>query len=211
MSFKKIVPQLKENLETIGIENLNEYQATLFPKFKSGAPIFAIAPENSGKTTTLILHIAQKLMKREVNFDIPRAVVVVADNDAALAFEEQLRPFIFRSQLRTYIVNENYDMTNQRHDLFDGTDIVITTAPRFQQLFLNNGINLAELEIMAIEDADQVLMEHYRYFIRISESLTKCQYIVIAQEMSKKVKTLEHSFMDRAETVFGESNPPIQE
>lgn len=198
---KKLAPQLKENLEEMNFDELNDYQKLLLPKIKSGANIFGIAPKESGKTSAAILHVANLLMKRVVDLDIPRAVVVVPDEEAGVLFEEKLRPFIHRSGLRTYLINERYDIKNQRHDLFDGVDIAITTAPRFERLFLNNGINLAELEVMLIEDADLIPMEQYRHFNRISESLKKCQYIVFAEELSKKLKTLGNTFMGNAQVI----------
>ena len=57
MPFKKLHPELKEILENLAINTPTPLQIASIPVIKSGANLFCTAPQNSGKTTTLILNL----------------------------------------------------------------------------------------------------------------------------------------------------------
>ena len=65
MPFKKLKPLLKDILEDLNIEEATAFQKNTIPKIKSGANVFAIGPEKSGRTTTLILTTLHKLKDYE--------------------------------------------------------------------------------------------------------------------------------------------------
>ena len=54
MSFKKLIEPIKDVLKSQGFETPLPFQKRILSKIKSGANVFGIAPEGSGKTTTLI-------------------------------------------------------------------------------------------------------------------------------------------------------------
>ena len=66
MPFKKLHSEIKEVLESLEISTPTSFQSKSIAAIKSGANIFCIAPENSGKTTTLILTTMQKLKCQEI-------------------------------------------------------------------------------------------------------------------------------------------------
>ena len=59
--FKKLHPSIKEKLEDLEMVTPTPFQIKSIPLIKSGANIYCTAPENSGKTTTLILTTLNKL------------------------------------------------------------------------------------------------------------------------------------------------------
>jgi Lhr-like helicase len=64
MSFKKILPEVKQALTTVGIEGVSEFGKTLLSTIKSGSHVFALAPKKSGKTTTAIVASFDKVNKQ---------------------------------------------------------------------------------------------------------------------------------------------------
>ena len=198
MPFKKLKPLLKDILEHLNIEEATPFQKSVIPKIKSGANVFAVAPENSGKTTALILTTLQKLKDYEEH-DNPRVLIFVKDKVSALALEEKFEVYIKHMNLTTYSVYEEQTLQVQKDIIYEGADIVIGTAKRLNKLYLMNGINLNDMNTLIIEDANVLpRIDFAADIVRISESFPKCQYIVFSTDYDEKLKSLKNSFMSNA-------------
>lgn len=198
MPFKKLKPLLKDVLEHLNIEEATSFQKSVIPKIKSGANVFAVGSENSGKTTTLILTVLQKLKDYEEH-DNPRVLVFVKDKDSALALEEKFEVFTKHMNLSTYSVYEEKAIQIQKDIIYEGVDIVIGTAKRLNKLYLMNGINLNDMNTIIIEDANVLpRIDFAADIVRISESFPKCQYIVFSTDYDEKLISLKKSFMHNA-------------
>ncbi|MFC0605304.1 DEAD/DEAH box helicase [Winogradskyella pulchriflava] len=201
MSFKKLHPLLKESLENAGYETSNAFQKKVLPTLKGGASAYVIAPKGSGKTTALIIATIHKL-KAAAFEDSPRAIIVVRDKADALALKEEFERFTKNTDLRVYALYDEYDIEKQKEEVYYGQDIVIATPARLSKLYFLNGIHLGEIQLFAIEDADYLGRNNaYNHILRLSESLSKCQYVIIADEMNSKILNYQNSFMNNAHLV----------
>ncbi|WP_037318802.1 DEAD/DEAH box helicase [Salegentibacter sp. Hel_I_6] len=199
MSFKKLNIPLKEALERLEIETPLPFQKQILPKIKSGRNLFIVAPEGSGKTTALVISTIQKLESAAFE-DAPRALIFVQDKEATLALEEEFNKFTKYMDLRVYSAHDAPDISKQKDDIYDGVDIVIATPKKLFQLFKITGINVSQLKILAVEDADFLTKNSdYNDLIRIPQHITKCQYLVFASTINPKIERLKDSFMARAE------------
>ncbi len=198
MPFKKLKPLLKNVLEHLTIEEATPFQKSVIPKIKSGANVFAVGAENSGKTTALILTTLQKLKDYEEH-DNPRVLVFVKDKVSALALEEKFKVFTQHMNLSTYSVYEEQAIQIQKDTIYEGVDIVIGTAKRINKLYLMNGINLNDMNTIIIEDANLLpRIDFAADIVRVSESFPKCQYIVFSTDYDEKLISLRNSFMSNA-------------
>ncbi|MEP5255398.1 DEAD/DEAH box helicase [Winogradskyella rapida] len=203
MSFKKLHPLLKESLENLGFETSNAFQKKALPVLKGGADAYVIAPKDSGKTTALIIAIIHKL-KAAAFEDSPRALVIVKDKKEALALKAVFEGFTQTTDLRVYALYDEYDIEKQKEEVYYGQDIVIATPGRLSKLYFLNGIHLGEIQIFAIEDADYLGRHNaYNHILRLSESLTKCQFVIMAEEMNSKIKNYQNAFMSNAQLIKG--------
>lgn len=198
MSFKKYNTPLKEALTRLEIESPNDFQSKVLPKFKGGSNLFGIGPKGAGKTTALIISTMQKL-KSEAYKDAPRALVLVKDKDAALKLEQEFKEFTRETDLRTVCVYEEHNINIQKDEVYYGCDIVIATPKRLSKLYFLNGINLGELELFIVEDADFIIRNEFHTTIaRLSESLTKCQHLIFAETFNSKLAILQDLIMQNA-------------
>ncbi|WP_411894704.1 DEAD/DEAH box helicase [Winogradskyella sp. A2] len=201
MSFKKLHPLLKESLSNLGFETSNAFQKEALPILKGGADAYIIAPKGSGKTTALIIAIIHKL-KATAFEDSPRAIVVVKDKQDALALKDEFERFTTHTDLRVYALYDEYDIEKQKEEVYYGQDIVIATASRLSKLYFLNGIHLGEIQLFAIEDTDYLGQNNaYNHILRLSESLKKCQYVIIADEFNSKIKNYQNAFMRNAQLI----------
>jgi len=201
MSFKKLHPLLKEALGNIGFEDSNVFQKKVLPVLKGGSDAYVIAPKGSGKTTALIIATIHKL-KASAFEDSPRAIIVVKDKNEALILKAEFERFTKHTDLRLYTLYDEYDIEKQKTEIYPGQDIVIATPARLSKLYFLNGIHLGEIQLFAIEDANYLGRNNaYNHILRLSESLNKCQFVIIADEMNSKIQNYRNSFMNNAQIV----------
>ena len=201
MPFKKLNAPLKEVLESKGFEEPLPFQKKILSKIKSGANLFGIAPEGSGKTTSIIISTIQKLGS-EAFEDAPRALIFVKDKEAALELEQKFKEYTRRMDLRVFAAFDEPNMETQKGEIYSGVDIVIATTKRLNQLFLHSGINLSQLQLFIVEDAGFLIRNKaFIDLIRIPESINKCQYLVFSDKYDAKIEKLKESFMAHSQLI----------
>lgn len=198
MSFKKLNTTLLEKMQELGITEPTAFQKTLIPKIKSGASLFALAPTGAGKTEALIISVLHKL-KMEEGGDNPLALIFVKDKEAVTQLESRFLAYTLYSGVRVQAVNDDHTILNQRDAIYKGADIVIGTPRTLSKLYFFNGINLMELKLIAVEDAGFLTGTSFHTDIdRISESIPKCQHLILAEKMDARLEQLKGLFMENA-------------
>lgn len=200
MPFKKLIQPLQDKLAEKGFDEPLDFQKKVLSKIKGGANMYAIAPQGAGKTTSLVLSVLQKL-NNEAFQEAPRALIFVQDRKAAQDLERQFKEFKHR-ELRVYSVYEEKDFDDQRDDIYDGVDVVIATPKRLTKIFLSNGINLNRLQMMIVDDAEFLIGNiGLSQVSRIPESLSKCQYLIFAENYNNRFNQWNDTFMFNAQLI----------
>ncbi|OIQ30504.1 MAG: DEAD/DEAH box helicase [Bacteroidetes bacterium MedPE-SWsnd-G2] len=198
MAFKKYLPVLKDSLAQLGIEEETPFQKKTLPIIKSGQNLFGSAKEGSGKTTAIIISCIQKL-KGEAFEDAPRALIFVRNKEEALALKEEFLKYTKRTDLRIYTAYDEQNIDHQREEIYYGVDILIGTSSRLTKLFHLNSVNLSQLKLFIVEDAEvAVKTKQIGEIKRLTESIDKCQYVVFANSDDKRLDKLNESFLDNA-------------
>lgn len=201
MPFKKLNQLLLDKIAEIGLEEPTALQKELIPKIKSGADIFAVGEKGSGKTEALIIGVLQKLQMKPKG-DNPVALIYAKDKAAVVALEERFKRYTEFSSMRVRMVYEERIINHQKDEIYRGADIVIATPKRLSKLYFLNGINLMELQMIIVEDAEFLVGSSFHTDIdRISESIQKCQHIVFAEKYDSKLERLRDLFMGNAQVV----------
>ncbi len=201
MPFKKLNAPLKEAIERVGFEAPTEFQKKVLSRIKGGANLFGIGPKKSGKTTALIISTIQKL-KSMAEGDNPRALIFVKDKAAALVLAEAFEAFTKETDLRVYTAYEEQDYKEQKDAIYLGVDIVIATPKRLSKLYFLNGINFTQLQVLIVEDGEFLMRNSFHTDVdRITESLTKCQYLIFAEKFISQLEKLDEKFMENAQVV----------
>ena len=192
MFFKKILPQLDKNLESKNITEPNEFQKKVTPKIKAGHNLNILADKGAGKTTVILINIINKL--RYAQGDNPRAIIFVKDKTEALELEEQFNELAKRTDLRVYPIFEEQQIEKQKDAIYLGIDVVIGTPKRLAKLYYLNGLNLRELQMFVIANADSLeASAQHSDIIRISESINKCQYLIYSNKHNNRIDRIKAS------------------
>lgn len=201
MAFKKLIEPLQDLLIEQGFTEPLPLQKKILSKIKGGSNLFVIAPTGSGKTTSLILSVINKLNGAAFE-DAPRALIFVKDKQTALDLKTAFEVYTSGTDLRIYCAYEEHNMELQREEIYLGTDIVIATPKRLNRIFYLNGINLNKLQMFIVEDAEFLFRNnHLAEVTRTPESITKCQYLVFSTKFDARFERWQDSFMFNAEII----------
>ncbi|MFT5820945.1 MAG: superfamily II DNA/RNA helicase [Crocinitomix sp.] len=199
MPFKKLNELLLEKIASLGLEEPTPLQKVLIPKIKSGANLFAVGAKGSGKTEALVISVLQRIQMQATG-DNPIALIYAKDKEAVLALAARFNKYTEFSEMRIRTVFEEQNINQQKDEVYRGADVVITTPKRMSKLYFLNGINLMELQMIIVEDAEFLVGTSFHTHIdRISESIQKCQHIVFAEKYDSKLERLRDLFMRNAQ------------
>lgn len=201
MPFKKLHASLKEALERLEIESATPFQHKAISKIKSGVNVFGVAPKESGKTTTMILNTVQKLNCTPVG-DAPRALIIVENKKEAIELHEKFIEYTKYTGLRVYMGYEELHIDVQKSEIYMGVDILISTPKNIHKLFLTNGVSISELKICFVDDANFLIQrKEITSLTTTAESIKKCQYVILAENLNPKLEKLRDYFMTNASVV----------
>ncbi len=201
MPFKKLHSDIQEKLEYLEIITPTPFQSRSIPVIKSGANVFCTAAKDSGKTTTLILTTLQKL-KCEAVGNAPRALVLVENKERAMELYDTFLTYTKHNSLRVYVGYEQLHVDVQKSEIFMGIDILISTPKSMNKLFLLNGVNISQLKIFSIDDAEFLVQKlAYTALMSIVKSIKKCQFVLYSEKMHPKLKRFESYFMEHSKIV----------
>lgn len=202
MAFKKLNTTLLEKMGGLGIETPTDLQKAAISKIKSGVNLFVLGPKESGKTEALIIAVLNKL-KMDAVGDNPRAIIFAKDRKAVMDLADKFKRYTEYSDLRIKTIIEEHHIDRQKDEVYLGADVVIGTPKRMAKLYFLNGLNLMELEMLIVEDAEFLITGSMHTDInRISESVGRCQHIVFADKADKLVPKLTDLFMENAQLVY---------
>lgn len=195
MSLKKYNEVLQTAMIDAGFENQTEFQQKTISKFKEGKDFIAVGPKGSGKTTAIVTSVLQRLEKQSED-DAPRAVIVVTDKEKTLEMEAIFSRLGRRMDLITEIIHDKGHKVQQRNALYTGADIVIGTAKRLYEMYIANGLNLSKIKMLIIDDAEVILKAGlHTQILRLAESIQKCQYVMINDQYTDRMKKMEELLM----------------
>jgi superfamily II DNA/RNA helicase len=189
MFLKKLNEGLASAISDAGYETPTELQKKSISKIKGGGDVVCIGPENSGKTSALVIALIQKL--NAALDDVPRALIVVPDKEAADAMKEKFDLLGKNTDLRVFCVYSKLNLNKLKDSIYLGSDVVIGTIKTLSELYSNNGLNLTALKYFVIDDAELSLRnEVISQVDRLSDSIPKSQYIVFAKKMIDRIERL---------------------
>lgn len=194
MYLKKINKTLQEALIENGLPEANEMQEETFSTIKSGADCIIISPNGSGKTTTIVLNVIQKLIGS--NEESPRALIVVEDKEKVLEMVNLFETLGKNSGLEIFGVHDKGDMDYDKNYVSTGIDVLIGTPNKLNDMFSTAGYNVNRLRIFILDDTDNLLkLRHEIKIMRISNSIAKTQRIIFTDSYTERIDILAEKML----------------
>ncbi|WP_395043530.1 DEAD/DEAH box helicase [Flavobacterium sp.] len=201
MILKKINPNLQQALIEHNLLEANEMQQDTFSTIKSGADAVIQSPKGSGKSTTIVINVIQRVEK--TMGESTRALIIVENKEKVLEMEELFLKFGTYTDLSILGVHDKGDIDYDKNIISLGLDILIGTPNRVNALFASAGFNMNTIKMFVVDDADVLFRNRMDAIImRLSASVEKTQRIFFCTEITERVETLAEKIM--IEPVFFE-------
>lgn len=201
MNLKKINENLQKALIENGLTESNEMQKETFPNIKSGADAVIQSDFGTGKTTTIVLNVIQKLEK--TTDESTRALIFVENKEKVLEMESLFLKYGNYHDLSILGVHEKGDFDYDKNVISMGLDILIGTPSRINALFSSAGFNINTVKMFIVDDAEILFKNRNDAVIqRLSLSIEKTQKLFFCNTITERVENLADNIM--IEPVFFE-------
>ncbi len=192
--FEKLNLHFEETFPSAGIEKPNELQEKVLQRVKQGGDLLVIAGKSSGKSLAAAIAALEKVPEQLEGS--PRAVIICSTSEQAKITAAFIVKVSRRKEIYVELAHDKGNMIEQRNHIFEGADIVVGTAKRIYDLYIQNGINMGKLKLFVLDDAETMLKEStIAQMRRIADSLPKCQRIIFANSVSSKLEKVMEDLM----------------
>ena len=183
MQLKKINPNLQNALIENNLIEANEMQQETFSTIKSGADAVIQSPKKSGKTTTILMNVIQR-MEKPVG-ESTRALVLVQDKEKVLEAVETFKKLNRYNNLRVFGAHEKGDIDYDKNQISLGIDVLIGTPIRINEMFSSAGFNMTTIKMFVVDDVEEMLRKREDAIIhRLSMSAEKTQRLFFCFSLS---------------------------
>ena len=191
-----IAQDLLDVLDADGITSPFPIQALCIPDAMAGRDVPGKAKTGSGKTLAFGLPMVQMIEKAKPGR--PHALVLVPTRELANQVAQDLRPLIEARDLRLVAVYGGAPMGKQIDAFNRGVEIVVATPGRLIDLMERKVVALGDIEIVAIDEADQMadmgFLPQVRRIMRTVDS--EHQTMLFSATLDGQVGSLIRAYMD---------------
>lgn len=194
MNLKKINLNLQKALIEHGLTEANEMQQETFSTIKSGADAVIQSPEGTGKTTTIVLNVIQRLEKSVG--ESTRALILVENKERVLEMEEMFLKLGTYHDLSIFGVHDKGDIDYDKNIVSMGLDILIGTPNKINAMFASAGFNSNTIKMFVVDDADILFRNRMdAVVLRLSQSIEKTQRLFFCSQITERVEVLADKVM----------------
>ena len=193
-------------------------QAQAIPVVLAGRDLLGAAQTGTGKTAGFTLPMLQLLTARSNTSHSParhpvRALVLVPTRELAAQVQESVRAYGRHLKLRSTVIYGGVGIHPQIGELRRGVDIVVATPGRLLDHVQQKTIDLRQVEILVLDEADRMLDMGFIHDIRRILALlpAKRQNLMFSATFSDDIRKLSGQFLNDPATVeVARRNAPIE-
>ncbi|MBL4575302.1 MAG: DEAD/DEAH box helicase, partial [Opitutaceae bacterium] len=164
MSFSRLGlrPELIEVVTSKGYAEPTSIQSQAIPLILDGRDLMGGSQTGTGKTAAFTLPMLQRLAdhvrdSRRQHRKLPRALILTPTRELAAQVGESVETYGAGLKLSSTVIFGGVGMVPQINKLRRGVDIVIATPGRLLDHAGQGNIDLSEIEILILDEADRML------------------------------------------------------
>lgn len=195
LSKIKLNKQLVKVITQAGYTQPKEIQLKTLPRIIGGQDVIIVGPEGSGKTTTYVLAVLNRL--RQGFADAPRVLILVDSKEKVLAVQKQFNLLDKNSVLQVVGLYTTPGTEAQMDALADGADVVVATPDRARAIYLKLGLNLNKVDLLILDDAELIVKQGMQLPVaELANSISKAQHLVFTEVVHDKLLKMIDPFMN---------------
>ena len=183
-------------------------QLQAIPAVLAGRDLMAAAQTGTGKTAGFTLPLLQRLSGGDkVQANTIRALVLTPTRELAAQVGESVANYGKHLPLRSAVIFGGVSINPQMMALRRGVDVLVATPGRLLDLYSQNAVKFAQLEILVLDEADRMLdMGFIRDIRKIMALLPKRrQTLMFSATFADDIRNLAQDLLNNP--VFVEASP----
>ncbi len=194
---------IRRAVEELGYVTPTPIQAKAIPVVLQNRDVMGAAQTGTGKTAGFALPILQRLMRHANTSASParhpvRALILAPTRELADQIYVNVRDYARHSGLRSAVVFGGVDIKPQIAALRQGCEVLIATPGRLLDHVGQKTVNLSQVEVLVLDEADRMLdMGFLPDIQRIIQLLPKQrQNLMFSATFSGEIRKLAESFLN---------------
>lgn len=194
-----IEPILKA-LQTEGYTQPTPIQEQSIPSILQGKDLLGCAQTGTGKTAAFAIPMLQLLSKPHENTKVHKAIkalILTPTRELAIQIEESFKAYGKNLPLRHLVIFGGVGQKAQTDALHRGVDILVATPGRLLDLMNQGFINLRDVEIFVLDEADRMLDMGFIHDVKkvIAKLPAIRQTLFFSATMPKEIQSLADTIL----------------
>lgn len=189
-------PELLNALTQLGYEEPTPIQQATIPALIEGRDLLGQAATGTGKTAAFALPILHGLTSRRRNAQ-PIAIVLVPTRELAMQVAEAMHRYGKDLHVRVLPVYGGQPIGRQIRELERGVDIVVATPGRAIDHMTRGTLNLADIGIVVLDEADEMLDMGFADDIEqiLAQAPTERQTVLFSATLPERIRKLTKKYL----------------
>ncbi|WEF13616.1 ATP-dependent RNA helicase RhlE [Pectobacterium actinidiae] len=191
-----------------GYRDPTPVQRQAIPVVLEGRDLMASAQTGTGKTAGFTLPLLQLLTSREAQHKGKgrrpvRALILTPTRELAAQIDENVKAYSKYLSLRSLVVFGGVSINPQMMKLRGGVDILVATPGRLLDLEHQNAVDLSQVEILVLDEADRMLDMGFIHDIRrvLAKLPARRQNLLFSATFSDEIKALANKLLTNPASV----------
>jgi len=201
-------PSIAAAVQKCGYTVPTPIQMQAMPHLLQGHDLLGLAQTGTGKTAAFVLPTLQKLQQGpRKNI---RALILTPTRELAEQIHENIQQMASGTSLRSCTIYGGVSKFSQIKNMERGVEIVVACPGRLLDHINSGSINLADIEVLILDEADQMFDQGFLPDIRriLKHVPQKRQSMVFSATMPKEIRHLAENILSTPVTVQVDHEKP---
>ncbi len=201
MSFKDfgLLTELLRAVADKGYNDATPIQQQAIPLILKGGDLLAGSQTGTGKTAGFTLPLLQNLIKKNNSrrrYGV-RALILTPTRELAAQVEESVKTYSKYLSLKSTVVFGGVNINPQIRNLSNGVDVLVATPGRLFDLASQKAVDLSNVEIFVLDEADRMLDMGFIHDIRkiLTMMPKNRQNLMFSATFSDEIAKLAEGFL----------------
>jgi ATP-dependent RNA helicase RhlE len=207
----KIIEPILDALHKEGYTNPTPIQQAAIPPILEGRDLLGCAQTGTGKTAAFAVPMLQLLIKTHASkpgHRPIRALILTPTRELAIQIQESFKVYGSGLRLKNLVIFGGVNQFAQTQGLERGVDVLVATPGRLLDLMSQGYINLKDIEIFVLDEADRMLDMGFVHDVKkiITKLPVKRQTLFFSATMPNEIQGLANAIL--TDPVKVEVTPP---
>jgi ATP-dependent RNA helicase RhlE len=202
---------LQEAISALAYEETTPIQTQAIPPGLQRRDIVGCAQTGTGKTLAFLLPALDRLLRDRAKTKNPRVMVLEPTRELAIQVAGETEKLAARTSLRVVSVYGGAGMKKQTDKLRRGVDVVVATPGRLMDHMRRKNVNLRDVQILVLDEADRMLDMGFLPDIKqiVSRTPGQRQTMLFSATMPPAISALARQFQrDPVSIEIDVAHPP---